>query len=117
MKEGCVERAIVSAGGPKLQCVSQGLGKVKRIDATDGEVEEAPVTTPTATKQFVEASPTPRLEDVVPYVYNGTTEYPNHDAYQPMEWFDPTASASMATALPAVSVTVSVVADVFPTSS
>lgn len=117
MREGCVERAIVSAGGPKLECDALGFGKVKRIGSTDGEAEkEAPAFTATATKQFVEASPTPRA-DVVPYVYNGTTEYPDHDPYQPMKWADPTASASMATALQSVSVTVSVVADILPTST
>ncbi|POS71414.1 alpha-1,3-glucanase [Diaporthe helianthi] len=103
-KAGCVERAIVSAGGPKLECEYQGWGKVKRIGPADGEMEEIPVDAQTPTKQVVEASPTP-LANVIPYVYNGTTQYPEHDLYQPMEWSDPGASASMATALPSVSVT------------
>lgn len=116
MKAGCVERAIVSAGGPKLECDGLGFGKIKRISSTDGEVEDPAAVTPTVTKQFVEASPTPRV-DVVPYAYNGTTEFPDHDVYQPMKWADPTASASMATALPSVSVIVSVVAEILPTST
>ncbi|KAF4223780.1 hypothetical protein CNMCM8980_010274 [Aspergillus fumigatiaffinis] len=40
MKEGCVERAIVSAGGPKISCKGGGIGPTKRDVDFDIEAEE-----------------------------------------------------------------------------
>lgn len=35
MKEGCVERAIVSAGGPKISCEGSGIALKRRQEAED----------------------------------------------------------------------------------
>ncbi|KAJ0103934.1 3-glucanase [Diaporthe amygdali] len=52
--------------------------------------------------------------DMIPYAYNGTTAPPEHDSYVPMIWFDLSASASIAKAVPSIFATVSVVTDVAP---
>jgi chitinase len=40
--DGCVERAIVSAGGPKISCQGQGLDVRKRFKETRAQVTASP---------------------------------------------------------------------------
>lgn len=105
IKDGCVERAIASAGGPKISCVAMGVPDIKRM-APGNDTEDL---VPVATIEPVQASPLPDAS-LGRYSYNGSTVPPPHDPYEPMVWFDPVVSASMITMVPTVSATVSILA-------
>lgn len=52
MKEGCVERAIVSAGGPKISCEASGLA-IKRRQEEEGVSNDTQLLDPTMQKEKV----------------------------------------------------------------
>lgn len=66
IKDGCVERAIVSAGGPKISCQGQGFSKRASIGG--------PGVRPSYTDEEIRS-----FED---FYANATTYYP----YVPMDW-------------------------------
>lgn len=87
IKAGCVERAIVSAGGPKLSCVDGGVGppiKRRAVEARDDSKKQlsTPVFPPFSEEVlqqclvFYEA-----LNDDA-----GTRVVEEHDDYIPMTW-------------------------------
>lgn len=88
MKDGCVERAIVSAGGPKVSCQGQGLGAKKRrrglLVKEEKEGREA------AGRKRREIAVTEALASRLPasltpsYVYNSSVTLT--PTYVPMMW-------------------------------
>lgn len=66
IKAGCVERAIVSSGGPKLQCAYQGVSyKEKRAQAAQSASLQTPSSTPS---------------------YSYTSSFSSAPSYTPQTW-------------------------------
>jgi hypothetical protein len=86
IKAGCVERAIVSAGGPELSCAGQGLAKRLSSGYEGGEEgEEDAEYHALAKRSMTLDSPSPPVETITPnYTYpaSATTTSP----YVPMSW-------------------------------
>lgn len=88
IKDGCVERAIVSAGGPKISCQGQGteVFSKKREELEQRRKAARANTGPTHHSLTQE-----QLDYLASYY--GTADSANH-SYVPMDWSS--ASASMA---------------------
>lgn len=83
LKDGCVERAIVSAGGPKIQCQGGGFaGKRRDLEARDQTAEIAVYQVPTE-EQLEQMS---SLYGPAPSV---------SPTYVPAEWPSTTASSTI----------------------
>ena len=75
IKAGCVERAIVSAGGPKISCQSQGGGVSLKLKARSDN--GGPGIPPTYSEEEIEAFQS---------YYAGLNE--TYTQYTPMNWAD-----------------------------
>lgn len=94
MKEGCVERAIASAGGPEISCVGQGLTRKTR-SAEESDVSRVKEEQPT----FLPASDAERRLAIS--VYGPVRENGRHSMYIPMDWSGAeNGSSSTSTAYP-----------------
>lgn len=85
IKAGCVERAIVSAGGPQLSCIGQGVGfaQSKRELDVGKAAKLLPSTPPNATRPIPEV-PSPAPHPFTPsYTYGST---PLSESYEPLWW-------------------------------
>ncbi|KAK4194711.1 hypothetical protein QBC40DRAFT_290276 [Triangularia verruculosa] len=104
IKEGCVERAIVSAGGPKISCKGGGLLWKRSIDAPEGDLTEqqpevqplplierqalpsSVVSSQTSTPLYV-PTPSPRFMTELPnYSYPEELMATATPVYEPMTW-------------------------------
>lgn len=91
MKAGCVERAIVSAGGPKISCEPSGIGLEStslRLQALSpvalAESSGTPTTEPPTTKTVVLVAASPMT---LPVAYQEALKNPvPHAMYTPMMW-------------------------------
>ncbi|KAH8421671.1 Glycoside hydrolase [Colletotrichum scovillei] len=89
MADGCVERAIVSAGGPKIPCKGSGLGKIAAPSSQSGTPTSADPATKTKTVVYPSPMPLPTsFEDATPIT---------HEPYIPMVWGSSNATASSST--------------------
>lgn len=90
IRGGCVERAIVSAGGPKISCVAKGIiGGLKRD--TREELEER--TIEFMADQYL--PPTEEQVQVLRSVYGNVTQAA--EPYAPMNWSGVSKSPGMRT--------------------
>lgn len=114
MKAGCVERAIASAGGPKIQCQGQGVGPPTALKRDWKEVEVAAVpslnsTTATAATEPREPDRKTKMQASFPLWTKQQTEefsqfyearqprVTEHPSYVPMDWgITSTATAMLA---------------------
>ena len=81
IKAGCIERAIVSAGGPKLSC--QGRGEVAKLKSRSAD--GGPGIAPTYSEGETEAFQS---------YYAGLSE--TYSLYTPMSWATVTAATTVA---------------------
>lgn len=90
IKAGCVERAIVSAGGPKISCVGMGtIGGLKRD--THGPLEERGI-------ELVEASYVPPTAEQLEALQAAYANITGVEPYIPMDWSGSSNSSSTAVA-------------------
>lgn len=88
IKAGCVELAIVSAGGPHISCVGEGVAK-RRLRLEGRELEERQT-------QLMAPEYLPPTEDqiqVLQTVYANVTA--TGEPYEPMDWSGMSNSSSM----------------------
>ena len=102
LKAGCIERAIVSAGGPSISCQGMGLGKRKR------ELPE--LSNQTMTINGGPGIPAPYSdEEIAEFQSFYENAFPNsstHAAYVPMDWPKESSSVGLSTTSDIIYVTV-----------
>ncbi|KAI2619289.1 hypothetical protein GGR54DRAFT_138239 [Hypoxylon sp. NC1633] len=87
IKAGCIERAIGSAGGPKIACDGQGLGSKKRNVAIGGSGRDgAPLKSAERDKRAVVTVPASYLPPSSTPTYTHAASQTSTPVYVPMTW-------------------------------
>lgn len=88
IKSGCIERAIVSAGGPKISCQGQGLDDVKKRQELRERAAALSASSSSSGRRSSLVKHKPLTVEQRAYLadlYN-VTEGATHPAYVPMVW-------------------------------